>query len=220
MPSKIDITGMSFGRLTAIREVKQRKRWNRRWLFRCSCGKEIEADQSWVISGNTRSCGCLHRQMLLDPQCHYRKHGQSRTTSRNFKGTSAYISWCSMNARCRNPKDPNWKNYGGRGITICPQWSDFSVFLKDMGPRPRGTTIDRIDVNGNYEPGNCEWNVPIVQGSHIRANVYIEWKGRKICLAELRRITGTRLTQGKLRYWMKKKGVDFMLSLLDSEKAA
>ena len=82
--------------------------------------------------------------------------------------TPTYHSWLSMRNRCRNERGIDWMNYGGRGITVCAEWSSFEVFFKDMGERLPGTTLDRIDVNGNYEPSNCRWATPKQQRANQR----------------------------------------------------
>ncbi len=88
-----------------------------------------------------------------------------------------YRSWRSMKGRCLNESDPAYKNYGGRGIQVCERWLDFESFYEDMGSRPEGTTLDRVDVNGNYEPSNCRWATPIEQSKHKRGYGKVEYRG-------------------------------------------
>lgn len=80
-----------------------------------------------------------------------------------YSSTPAYLSWTCMRKRCTDPRDPSWANYGGRGVNVCERWQDFAAFLADMGPRPDGHTLDRIDPDGNYEPGNCRWATMLEQ---------------------------------------------------------
>jgi hypothetical protein len=94
-------------------------------------------------------------------------HGHSA----NGKRSPTYVSWQNMRARCFNPSYQGWHNYGGRGISVCQRWLDFPNFLADMGERPAGRSIDRIDVNGNYEPGNCRWATRIEQRANYRTAV-------------------------------------------------
>lgn len=172
MPPPNDITGMKYGRLTAVRFVERRqvgKQSKRFWLFSCDCGTIVERPYGAVTSGNTLSCGCLLKDTIT-------KHGAS--------DTQIYSVWHAMMTRCRNDYDPAFKDYGGRGITVCARWHDFGNFTKDMGPRPTGGTLDRIDVNGNYEPSNCRWTDAKTQGNNRRNNIRITLNGETRTIAQ------------------------------------
>lgn len=114
------------------------------------------------------------------------KHGFARPECRS----PAYRSWESARARCNNPNNPDYAGYGGRGIRVCERWNDFTTFLSDMGERPRGHTLDRIDVNGNYEPGNCRWATHSDQSLNRRCIRRYKFEGRALTIAELSRDTG------------------------------
>lgn len=105
--------------------------------------------------------------------------------------SSEYRVWHNMRNRCRNPKCPNFERYGGRGITVCDRWRDFAAFFEDMGPRPSSShSIERIDNNGNYDPGNCEWATRDTQNRNKIANRYIEFRGQKKIIADWARELG------------------------------
>jgi len=106
-----------------------------------------------------------------------------------------------MRMRCNNPNDSDYKDYGGRGIQVCDRWNDFAAFFEDMGERLPGLTIDRIDTNGNYEPGNCRWTDGVTQANNKRSNRMIEYRGMEMTLEQLSRLTG--VGRGTIVYRLK-----------------
>ena len=149
MSAPIDITGARYGRLTAVKRVGTNKFGRGIWLLSCDCGQTTEADANNVRTGHTQSCGCLSRERAALLAKQRSIHGMCDTPT--------YRSWVAMRERCQRPNHHKFPLYGGRGITVCTQWQTFTGFLADMGERPEGTTIDRIDVNDGYHPGNCRW---------------------------------------------------------------
>jgi hypothetical protein len=154
----VDLSGKKFGRLTVVARVGPPLRW----VCVCNCGSVTVVRPSSLTSGSTRSCGCLREELTRRGFTY--KHGHT-----SKKGDSPeYQSWHSMKGRCRNPNDSAWQWYGARGITICARWNSFSNFLADMGPRPKGKTLDRIDSSKNYEPVNCRWATAKEQAANRR----------------------------------------------------
>lgn len=149
-----DLTGKRFGSWTVIGN-RRYIRNNIYWDCRCDCGT-VKAVRSTSLLGHcTYSCGCRGASYT---------HGQSSMRHR----TGTYKSWLAMRNRCNNPKNADYAYYGGRGITVCERWNSFVLFLKDMGERPKGTSIDRINNSLGYSPDNCRWATAQMQNSNRR----------------------------------------------------
>ena len=161
-----DLTNQKFGKLSVI-EVKGRDTGGHYlWLCACECGKQVVTSSNSLMSGKTKSCGCSRGPSI-------KKHGLTKTR--------LYHTWSNMKQRCINPKHPAYKNYGGRGITVCEEWlSSFSVFMTwaTANGYSEDLSIDRIDVNGSYCPENCRWITMKEQGFNRRNNHIITYNGK------------------------------------------
>jgi len=182
--------GKKFGRVTVIGDapyyVQPNGSVKRQVVGRCDCGVEKVFRSFDLKSGNTTSCGCLKVELA---GTHTLRHGGAI----NGKHTRTYKCWCHLRDRCSNPNNKDYRNYGGRGIRVCARWlgrEGFINFLSDMGERPIGKTIERMNNNGNYEPGNCRWATKIEQGNNTRKNVFIEYDGKRKTAAEWEREMG------------------------------
>lgn len=179
MPGFKDITGRRYGRLVAVRRhaLNKHKRWN--WEYLCDCGNTIVRDGGNVTSGYIRSCGCFRREAT-----------SARVATHRQGGTAVHRAWHHMLSRCRDPNVPMYPVYGGRGISVCERWLKFENFRDDMGEKPAGMSLDRIDVNGNYEPGNCRWASWIQQANNKQYNRRAEYRGQQMTIYEIARLEG------------------------------
>lgn len=190
----IDLAGQRFGRLVAIehagRVVNKNGFRTTLWRCKCDCGKESIVRYPLLVSGNTRSCGCWERENKerMVSIAHANNLKSASVAFGNVENHPLRKIWKSMLMRCNNPSVKNYNNYGGRGIKVCERWSGnlgFENFVNDMGERPDGTTLDRIDVNGNYEPSNCRWATAEQQMNNRTDNSRITLNGESITCSQL-----------------------------------
>lgn len=176
----IDESGNIYSRLKVIGYAGRNDRNEAMWKCICSCGNEAYVSGPKLRKGHTKSCGCLARDVTTQ-----------KNTTHGMNNQALYSLWAGIKARCTNPGHSSYKNYGGRGIKMCERWlNDFPSFAHDMGPRPDGASIDRIDPNGNYEPGNCRWATAKEQANNKRDNHMLTHQGKTQTISQWAEETG------------------------------
>jgi len=179
MPKFIDLSHKTFSRLTVQDCVVLDQQTY--WYCTCSCGNEQYVRSASLRSGKTKSCGCLQKESAAKHIVTTKKHSTHKLSDSN-----EHAIWQAMKQRCHNPNNRQYKNYGGRGIYVCDRWKEsFENFYSDMGPKPQGLTLDRIDNNGPYTPENCHWTTPKEQARNLRKNRIVTYKGRTLPLVTL-----------------------------------
>lgn len=174
-----DLTGLRFGRLVATNYSGSNKHGQPRWTCVCDCGSEKVVLANSLRNGLTVSCGCRRQETLNAGR---ERHGAS--------AHSAYKTWKAMMARCFDESDKDFPNYGGRGISVCTRWHDLTAFIADVGEKPRGHSLERIDNSKGYSPENCRWATPLEQGANKRNNRMVVVGGVEFHVAEASRKFG------------------------------
>lgn len=184
IPKLKDLTGKRFGEWTVIKRIENYTTPSgntfTQWLCQCNCGSEPRGVlANTLLSGKSTSCGCVQKNIAATfCKSHFSTHKESKTR--------LYKIWAGIRKRCTNPHAYNYKDYGGRGITICDEWDNFECFMKwsiENGYNDE-LSIDRIDVNGNYTPNNCRWVTRVVQANNRRGTIFYEINGISMSLAD------------------------------------
>lgn len=172
-----DLSGKTFGYWTVVKRAENTKNGSAQWLCKCECGAERVIRAQALKNGTTKSCGC---------------HKNDYNRTHGGKGTRLYECWRHMRYRCENPSNQAYEYYGGRGVSVCEEWHDFASFRQWAlaNGYDDSLTIDRIDVDGNYEPSNCRWAGSKTQMNNRRNTRHYEMDGKSLTLSEWSRLTG------------------------------
>jgi hypothetical protein len=189
---KNNLISQTFNQLTVIADGGRDSKSNVLWLCKCSCGGKALANAYDLRKGRVKSCGCLPKNQ---------KHGMAR---KGKSRSTEYSIWSEIIQRCLNPNHKSFKHYGGRGISIAPSWKEFINFYSDMGPRPNGCSIDRIDNNLGYTPSNCRWANTTQQSRNRRTNIVITLNNEQKILKDWLDELGVNI--GSIHYRIRNKG--------------
>jgi hypothetical protein len=170
---KIEMVEKKFNMLTVMLDVGY-SHGQQSYLCVCDCGNKLVVTGQRLRNGESKSCGCLARKLT---KIRNRKHGLAHT--------SIYRIWAKIKMRCTNTNDPSYKDYGGRGINMCDEWfNSFEQFYKDMGDKPEGLSLDRIDNNKGYFKENCRWATKSEQSKNRRNTIFLEYNNKIMCLKD------------------------------------
>lgn len=186
-----DLTGEVFGRWTVLKQAPYDSTGTR-WYCKCECGVEKSVMQRTLLNGRSTSCGCLSAEARLKANT---KHGHSG--HQNKKSSPTYKTWAAMKRRCSDKNHRSRANYYDKGIKVCKRWLCFKGFLKDMGERPEGHTLDRIDSDKDYKPSNCRWATPQEQARNMKTNHYLEHDGKRMIIVAWAKELG--INEGTIR---------------------
>lgn len=187
--NRLNLVGQTFNRLTVIAEAEpyitpSTGKKSTKWLCQCSCGNQSKVKGSMLKNGHIKSCGCLKNEKA---SARMFKHGHNKN---NKERSRTYDAWRAMRERCDNPNHTQYRDYGGRGISYDPNWSDFAHFLADMGECPPGLELDKIDNDLNYCKSNCRWATDEIQANNKRTNRHLTFQGQTRTIAEWSKETG------------------------------
>lgn len=184
-----NIVGEKFGRLTVESFSHTDGRRRAQWNCVCDCGSKCIVTGISLRCNHTMSCGCLQDE-----------HLKSGSISHGYTNTPVWKAWRAMRYRCRSKNNDRYMNYAGRGISCCERWNVFENFLQDMGEPPAGYTLERIDVNGNYEPSNCKWITADAQYSNKTTTLFVSFHGGKYSFRDLVKASGIKHMTAYARY--------------------